>query len=146
MWCMRGVLGTLMVAVSSGGCFKPCANELSVGAKYQVAVLDLYGPESPYAYDKSAGTSCGSDSLSNTCAAFDGVAPGVSMELRIVRVVGPASGNRSCNFLAAEVVQGPAEVVFSGSSSESFAGGSFGAGGMVTVGECMKAGSEKNPR
>jgi hypothetical protein len=134
---VQDVLSVLIAAGLGGGCHKPCADELSVGSKYQVAVLDRYGPGSPYAYDEGEFAHCSGDvGSSYTCGAFDGVVPGASLDLRIVRMDGPASGNASCNFLEAEVVRGPAEVVFWGSSSESFAGGSFGAGGKVTVGEC----------
>jgi len=94
-----------------------CLEAADPHARYDVRVVDLYNSQSRFRYVTGQGTSYYMSS--GSCAAFDGVMPGASLQLQGTGEI--PNGSKSCQFVTAELTSAPAAVMRLGPSTDASA-------------------------
>ncbi len=128
------VLFALFVTIGCGDTpTPPCSYDLQEGQRLGLAVIEPYDMGSRFRFDEKRVVF----RAPQGCHRFDGLAPGVMMEIQIT---GEAEGYHSdCRPAMGFVSRPPAQIMLSGTLPRSFAhaGSMTGIGHRVRIGDCV---------
>lgn len=125
------VLVALFVTIGCDDPLPPCSYDLEKGQRLGLTVIEPFDMGSRFRFEEKRVVLQGPQG----CHRFDGLAPGVGMEIQIT---GEAEVHYGCNPVTAFVSKAPAQVTLNGTLPGSFAqvGALLGIGHRVTIGDC----------